>query len=119
MVLCMSHKNVDVYDVYNLTAPPGFAGENVDTLPMSVDQIAVASAAAAAFVSPEPSPSPVLTADVRRANYQNVALPGPTPPTPAGEEQPEPASTPAEPKTDQEVLYSGVSMLYIILIIYT
>ena len=84
---------------------------------MSGDQLAVASAAAAAAVSPEPSPSE-RNADERRANYQNVALPGSTPPTPAVVEALVPAPTPAEPKTDQEVLYSGVvpKLIYIYII---
>ena len=103
-------QKIDVYnDIYNLSLPPpGYAGDHVDTLPMSSDSLAVASAAVAAAASPEPSPSPQMSAHERRANYQNVALPDPTPPTPAVAEGPVPAPTPAEPKTDQEVLYSAV-----------
>lgn len=60
----------------------GVASDVMDTLPLTAEQSEKALEIAAAVPSPRPSPSPELTANERRANYQNTVLP--PSPSPAG-----------------------------------
>ena len=83
--------------------PPveGFAMDNVETLPLTAEQSEKALEIAAAVPSPRPLPSPELTANERRADYQNT-VPPPSP-SPAGPPS-KPAAVEAETPGVAEVV---------------